>query len=221
MLSIAAAVALVIAAVAFDAPGHASDAWGEFKRGDVSGQGASRFTSAGGESRYELWSAAWDENASSPLIGTGAGAFEYWWNRHGGAEVVRDAHSLYLQTLGELGIVGILLLGSFLLVVLVGGGSAVIRAPAADNPPLAAALAGCVAFCLTAIFDWMWQIPVLPVATLLLASVLLGPATGGVGQEAEAAHACRFRPARPARDRRGRNPACDDEPGPRERIRRP
>lgn len=174
-------LAVLIAAVALNAPGHASDAWTEFKRGEGPGTGAGRLTSAAGESRYELWGAAVDENATAPLIGTGSGTFEFWWDRKGGPEVVRDTHSLYMQTLGELGIVGILLLGSFLLVVLIGGARAVIRSGPRGRPQLAAALAGCVAFCFTVIFDWMWQVPVLPVAMLLLAAVLVGTVGGRAG----------------------------------------
>ena len=48
-----------------------------------------------------------------------------------------------------------------------------MRAGPDARPWLAAALAGCVAFCVTATFDWMWQIPVIPVALLLLASLLV------------------------------------------------
>ena len=86
---------------------------------------------------------------------------------------MRDTHSLYLQTLGELGIVGLALLAAFLLTILLGGGRRALRAGPGERPQLAAALAGCTAFCLTAAFDWMWQIPVLPVALLLLAAVLV------------------------------------------------
>jgi tetratricopeptide (TPR) repeat protein len=49
----------------------------------------------------------------------------------------------------------------------------VARAGPGERAALAAALAGCVAFCLTAVVDWMWQIPVLPVAMLLLAATLV------------------------------------------------
>lgn len=161
-------------AAAFDAPGRASSAWDEFRSGHIPSAGAGRLTSAGGESRFELWSSAVDENASAPLVGTGAGAFEFWWNRNGGEEVVRDAHSLYFQTLGELGIVGVALLVGFLGVVLFGAGRAAISAGAAGRPQLAAALAGCVGFLVTAAFDWTWQIPVLPVAMLLLGAVAVG-----------------------------------------------
>lgn len=166
------ALALLAAAAAVGAPGRASDAWHEFKHSDVP-QGGGRLASIGGEGRYEFWSVAVDENASKPLTGTGSGTFEYWWDRKGSGGVVRDTHSLYMQTLGEVGIVGILLLAAFLLLILLGGARAALRASPEGRPQLAAALAGCAAFCFTAIFDWMWQVPVLPAATLLLASVLV------------------------------------------------
>jgi len=168
-----AALAVLVAAVAFDAPGRAADGWAEFKRGEGPGKGTERFSSVAGESRYQFWSAAVDENASKPLTGTGSGTFEYWWARNGDvADTVRDTHSLYLQTLGELGIVGLLVLAAFLVAVLVGGARNVLRA-SRQRPELAAALAGCTAFCITAITDWMWQIPVLAIAFLLLCAVLV------------------------------------------------
>ncbi|HWM62361.1 MAG TPA: O-antigen ligase family protein [Solirubrobacterales bacterium] len=169
----------LIAIAALNAPGHVSDAWGEFKDGDGEGpgSGAGRLNSAAGQARYQFWSSAVRENASEPFIGTGSGTFEFWWTRDGDVdEIVRDTHSLYLQTLGELGIVGAALLAAFLLVVLVGGGREILRSDARARAALAAALAGCTAFCLTAAFDWMWQIPVLSVALLFLAGILVRPA---------------------------------------------
>jgi hypothetical protein len=167
------ALALLIAAVALDAPGRAADGWDEFKGEAAPGKGTERLGSVAGESRYQFWSAAVEENASKPLTGTGSGTFEYWWTRNGSVpEIAHDTHSLYLQTLGELGIVGLLILAAFLAAVLIGGGRNVVRA-GRRRPELAAALAGCVAFCVTAITDWMWQIPVLAVAFLLLAAVLV------------------------------------------------
>jgi tetratricopeptide (TPR) repeat protein len=38
---------------------------------------------------------------------------------------------------------------------------------------LAAALAGCAAFCVGASYDWLWELAVIPIAFLLLASVLV------------------------------------------------
>jgi O-Antigen ligase len=180
--SVATGVGLVVALIALaaiDAPGRASDAWAEFKQEGGPGNGTERLSSFAGQNRYQLWSSAADQNASEPLTGTGPGTFEFWWAREGEEdETVRDAHSLYLQTLGELGIVGLALLAAFLLTVFAGGARRLLRVDARDRPAIAAAIAGCAAFCLAATFDWVWQVPVLPVALLLLAAVLLAP-TGG------------------------------------------
>jgi hypothetical protein len=173
-LGVAVLVVLVVAGAA-GAPGRVSDAWAEFREKGSPGKGTDRLGSVAGQNRYQLWSAAVKENASEPLTGTGSGTFEFWWARNADVpEVVRDTHSFYLQTLGELGIVGLALLAAFLAAVLGGGCVLLFAAAPIERSALAAALAGCVAFCVTATFDWMWQLPVLPVALLLLAASLLG-----------------------------------------------
>lgn len=167
-------VVLLVAALAVGAPGRVSDAWSEFKEGGGPGEGSERLSSAAGESRYQFWSSTLDQNATAPLVGTGSGTFQFWWAREGdAAETVRDAHSLYMQTLGELGIVGFLLLLSFLGWVFASGLRAALLSDAAERSRLAAALAGFTVFLLTAAVDWMWQVPVVPVAALLLACGLL------------------------------------------------
>ena len=167
-------VVLLAVALAVDAPGRVSDAWTEFKEGGGPGEGSERLTSAAGESRYQFWVSTLDQNATAPLIGTGSGTFQFWWPREGDTtETVRDAHSLYMQTLGELGIVGLLLLLSFLAWVFVSGLRTALLSDAAERSRLAAALAGFSVFLMTAAVDWMWQIPVVPVAALLLACGLL------------------------------------------------
>jgi hypothetical protein len=168
-------VALIVVAIALGAPGRVSNGWDEFKEGGGAGTGAGRLGSVAGQSRYQLWSSAVRENRSEPLTGTGSGTFEFWWTRDGDTdESVRDTHSLYLQTLGELGIVGLALLAAFLLSILIGGGRGLLAAGSRDRPLFAAAIAGVAAFCITAVFDWMWQIPVLAVSMLLLGSILVG-----------------------------------------------
>jgi O-Antigen ligase len=176
-------LAVVVLAGAVDLPGRASNGWDEFKQGGGPGSGTGRLGSVAGQSRYQFWSAAIDENATKPLTGTGSGTFELWWARHGDTgESVRDTHSLYLQTLGELGIVGLLILAAFLAVLFGGGGRNCVRAGPDRRPWLAAALAGGAAFFLTAVVDWMWQIPVLAVTMLLLASLVV---TGGAPSEGD------------------------------------
>jgi len=173
-VAVATLAAVLFVALAAGAAGRVSDGWGEFKEGGGPGTGTERLGSVAGQSRYQFWSAAAKENASKPLTGTGSGTFEYWWARNGDTdETVRDTHSLYMQTLGELGIVGLALLGAFLLTLVLGGAREALRSDSTGRPPLAAALAGCVAFCVTATFDWMWQIPVLAASLLLLGAGLV------------------------------------------------
>lgn len=175
-------VVLLVAFFAANGPSRVSNGIDEFKGGSNAGTGTGRLNSFAGESRWDLWQSAVDENATKPLTGTGAGTFVYWWDRDAaGAEAVQDAHSVYLQTLGELGIVGLLLYLGFAVVVLGAGLVLAARAGPGLRSVLAAALAGCSAFFLAAAVDWAWQMPVLPVATLMLAAVLVmaTPPIGG------------------------------------------
>jgi hypothetical protein len=170
----ALAVVVVVVGLAAHAPNRVSNAIDEFKGGGQAGYGSARLGSFAGESRYALWKSAVNENATDPLLGTGSGTFEFWWNRDAaGSEAVRDAHSLYLQTLGEVGIVGLLLLAGFFIAVFASGLRAAVSSDGAQRSALAAALAGVLAFAITAAVDWSWQMPVLPAAMLILAAPLV------------------------------------------------
>jgi hypothetical protein len=180
-----AGLAIVVALAAVGAPGRLSDAWDQFREPTGhSEQGTSRLGSIGGENRYQLWSSAVREFDSEPLTGTGSGTFQLWWTRDGDvSEPILDTHSLYLQTLGELGIVGLLLLLAFIATSLGGGAVRVLRSAGPRRSQLAAALAGSTVLWTTSVFDWMWKIPVVPIATLLLIAVLLTAGDGDVGEE--------------------------------------
>jgi O-antigen ligase len=178
-LALTGLLAVLIAAAAFNAPGRVSNAWSDFKRLGSPGRGTERLASVAGQNRYQLWRAAAKQERTKPLTGTGSGTFEYWWARNGDTPiVVRDTHSLYMQTLGELGIVGLGLLAAFFLMILLSSAQMTLLAGRRGRPQLAAAVAGCGAFCITAGFDWMWQIPVLPVTLLLLTSAMVGTGVG-------------------------------------------
>ena len=67
--------------------------------------------SGSGSGRWQFWDAAVDEFRTSAVHGRGAGSYADWWAAHGAlATSIQDAHSLYLETLGELGVVGLALL---------------------------------------------------------------------------------------------------------------
>ncbi len=164
----------VIASIALGVPGKASSAWHEFESAKAVPHGAARFGSFSSNGRWPYWQATLKENETAPLTGTGSGSFESWWAQHGTTRgFVQDAHSLYFETLGELGIVGLALIVGFLGWILVVGARRYSRATRERRTQLAAALAGCTAFCFGAAFDWLWELAVIPIAFLLLASVVV------------------------------------------------
>jgi hypothetical protein len=98
------------------------------------------------------------------VTGTGAGTFETWWLEHRArAQQIRDAHSLYLEVLGELGIVGLLLLVAALAVPLAAGVGR--RA----EPLVPVALAAYAAWLVHAGVDWDWEIPAVTLSALACA----------------------------------------------------
>lgn len=176
------AVAIVVA-IGAGAPHAAVDGWQRFKKPDIGlasadRNTAKRLTAVGGQGRYQLWQSAVDAFEAHPLTGIGAGTYEYWWARHGSLPAfVRNAHSLWLETLGELGAVGLLLVLSLALVP-IATGIRRLTAGGRRSRTAVAALAGFAAFCLSASFDWIWQVTVVPVVALQLAAVLVARVGG-------------------------------------------
>src|SRR5215210_6007469 len=98
----------VVAAIAIIAAAHPIRRFDQFR--DAGSQTTdprelqSHLLSAAGNGRWQLWQSAVDEFETRPAVGRGAGSYEAWWLQHGSLPLfVKDAHSLYLETLGELG----------------------------------------------------------------------------------------------------------------------
>jgi tetratricopeptide (TPR) repeat protein len=177
------ATAALAVGLASGLPDRLSNAWEEFKQPIGPGDTAARFQSASGNGRYQYWSSALDATATNPLTGIGPGTFEYWWAENGDIPgFVRDAHSLYFETLGELGIPGLVLLLAALGGVFAVGIGKLRRAESYERALLAAALAAAAAFATAAAIDWVWEMTVIPVALLLLAAAVLRTSAGGRGQ---------------------------------------
>jgi len=118
--------------------------------------------------RYAYWRVAAEAFAEHPLAGVGAGGFRVEWRR--GREVLdpaRDAHSLYLETAGELGLVGLLLLGAAIAGVAMGARR--------GAPGLVAAL---MLYAAHAGIDWDWEMPAVTLVALLIAGALSGRPAG-------------------------------------------
>jgi hypothetical protein len=161
------AVPVVLASVLLIAgiAGHrvVSDAWDGFVGDEVStSTGTARLTTAGGD-RNDLWESALDAFGSDSFKGIGPGSFEYWWSRDGRvASPVVDAHSIYFETMAELGAVGLLLLLALAGGLIVTGlrGRAGARRTT-DLGASAAMIAGFVVFLFHAGLDWLWEYPAL------------------------------------------------------------
>ena len=102
-----------------------------------------------GHVRSQYWRVAVHEANAHPVAGSGAGTFSNWWleKRHVPLST-QEAHALYLETLAELGPVGLALLLTALAVPL----AAAVRI---REPALAAAL---VAYDVGAAVDFHWEL---------------------------------------------------------------
>ncbi|HEX8083909.1 MAG TPA: O-antigen ligase family protein [Solirubrobacteraceae bacterium] len=150
--------------------------------------------SGAGSGRWQFWDAALDQWSDHRLAGQGAGSFEAWWAQHGTLDwFVRNAHSLWLETLGALGVVGLLLLAAPFLVAIVAGARR-LRSPAAATGDgeesrrsvVAALLAVAVAFVFGMSIDWAWQIPAVAGIGVVTLGLLTGAATAPRARAADA-----------------------------------
>lgn len=134
--------------------------------------------SGGGSGRWQFWGGAWEQFVAHPLVGQGAGSFESWWAQHGSITYfIRNAHSQWLETLGELGLIGFVLLAGTFVVALVTGGRRLRRAADDARMTIAALLAATVAFVLGAGIDWIWQLPLVAGVGLACLALLVGAGT--------------------------------------------
>jgi hypothetical protein len=178
----AVGVGIAVLVVAGALAAGPSKRWHEFKQvTPVETQStyvAAHLSSGRGTGRYQFWSAALDAFKSEPFHGIGAGGYEAYWHQHGSLTMpVRNAHSLFFETMADLGIVGLLPLLGFLGFAIVSG---VRRGPTwSRGAVLGAALAVLAAGILSAAIDWTWQLPACFGLAVLAAAVLTGPAALG------------------------------------------
>jgi O-antigen ligase len=131
--------------------------------------GASRLTTLQ-SNRYDYWDVALRAFSSEPVHGVGAGGWSVWWLRYRTInDFAQDAHSLPLQTLAELGVVGIVLLAAFFAGIGVAAAEAHGVAPAAAAGPIA----GFIAYAAHVPLDWDWQMPAVTIVALILAGELI------------------------------------------------
>ena len=121
-----------------------------------------------GSDRAEFWEQAWNQYTANPGLGSGPGTYEQYWYEHRPFRyVLRDAHGLYIETLAELGPLGL----AFLLVAL--GVPLVAAVGARGHPFTAGAFGAYVAYVVHAGVDWDWELVGVTVPALACAVALL------------------------------------------------
>ena len=177
--------ALAAVVVAGAAAAYQAQAFSDFTRPPVTaasggGDGTldEHLLSGSSSGRWQFWTSALDEFRSAPLQGGGAGSFEAWWTRHAPFRyTIKDAHSLYLETLGELGLVGFLLLVGALAAGVAVGVRRLVGARGAERAAIAALLGTLTAYLVAAGIDWMWELTAVTLVGVCALGLLAGPAT--------------------------------------------
>ena len=155
-LAAAAAVAAVL--VVIGGPGFIERQYNGFVQGNYTfaENQRLRLLNPGNNGRLFHWRVAYDRFKAEPLRGDGAGTYENAWDRYRptGFDVL-DAHSLYLEVMGELGAVGLALLLIALLTIL--AGFLRLARGSERGPPAALFTAGLI-WALHAGIDWDWEL---------------------------------------------------------------
>lgn len=185
----AVVVSGVIIGIAVHLPQTISDQYERFVQGGSGGTSTdlrTRLTDPSNNGRIALGRTAIDYGYKpSKLTGAGAGTFELLWEEHRPAEfansTVKDAHLLYVESLGELGLIGLALLLVAIGAVLFGF-AAGLRGP--NRTLYGALLAVGLAWAVKAGVDWDWEMPAVTLCVFMLGGAAL--AAPGSGAEKDA-----------------------------------
>lgn len=170
--SATALLAVLAVGVAIGAPGRIADEYDRFVESADAGpleRPDESFFNVSNRGLLDNWRVGLDAFADAPFGGQGAGTYEVNWFERRPAEQagnpVVDGHSLYVETLSELGMFGLVLLLAAL------GAMLVALAPLRRGPHrtlYAALFAFVVAWAAHAAIDWDWEMPVVTTGVIAL-----------------------------------------------------
>lgn len=174
-----AALVVAVAAVALATAGRgpisrAVDSLTSDANPNEGAAGSTRLTSLSLSGRRMVWDVAAELAADHPVAGAGIGQFARVWTveRTNLNLYVLHAHSIELELLGELGVIGLAAFAAFLVLALV----AAARGP--SRTAAAAALGVLVVVVLQASIDWTWSFPAVVAPMLLVLGATARPAPG-------------------------------------------
>lgn len=188
----AAAMIVVLAAVLLSHPVRRFDAFKAPPTALAVSHGdyvKAHLLSGSGSGRWQFWHAAVDQFDTSRVHGRGAGSYASWWAAHGSlATSIQDAHSLYLETLGELGLVGLILLLLPLFVAAAAITNGIRRLRTGEQVVVSGAVALVGGYLVAAGIDWMWELT----AVSVVAFAVLAIAVAACAVEAPAVRRGRY-----------------------------
>ncbi len=176
VIGVATASAVLIAvvvALALDAPGYIDRQYERFLDGSVvtTATTRDRLSNPGNNGRTDLWEVARDAWQQQRVHGAGAGVYQTLWSRDRPNQApATDGHSLYLEVLAELGVIGLALLALALATVL---GRLAFFARGPDRALYAGVLAAGVAWACHAGIDWDWEMPAVTLPFFALGGLAL------------------------------------------------
>ena len=171
---------LVLAVVAGAVASHPVRQIQDFKRSPASLEpiSSSNFArahliSGRGSGRWQFWGSAVNEWGHHPALGGGAGSFEEWWLAHTSFYYpVKDAHSLYVESLAELGVIGLLLTLGLAIGGISVGVRRSLRSYGETKVTFAALTAVFSGYSVAAGIDWMWELTAVTVFGLVALALL-------------------------------------------------
>jgi hypothetical protein len=163
--------ALALAVIALGGPRQIADSFAAPPTEVIGSNLNDRLFDLSGNGRVEGWRVALDVAEEHPFLGSGGGSYgRYWLAQRPFEGAIRDAHSLYVETLAEYGALGLAVVVALFLVPL----AVAVRL---RHRPLVPAAAGVVAlYAVHSGFDWDWEFPVLTLVALAAATAVLGSA---------------------------------------------
>jgi O-Antigen ligase len=182
-IAIVLAVAVVIAGVIYG-----GTAWHKFTSSDLSAP--SGLAEASSRGRIQFWEVALEGFSEKPITGHGAGTYQFAWDQLRPIDMPNtQAHSLYLQALDELGIVGGVLALGLVLALLWIGFSAWRAAGGRERELYAVLLGVSLAFAVGAAYDWFWQLAVIGSIFFMATGTLVAARCGQLWRARAAARA--------------------------------
>jgi O-antigen ligase len=176
-------VVLIVAGIVYG-----GTAWNKFTSSDLgTPSGLGEVSSHG---RAQFWDVALEAFGEKPILGHGAGTYQFSWDQLRTLHMPNtQAHSLYLQALDELGIVGGLLALGMVLFLLWTGFAAWRAAGGRERELYAVLLGVSLAFAVGVAYDWFWQLAMIGSVFFMATGILVAARCGQLWHARAAARA--------------------------------